>query len=297
MSIYSSSFQKEILNNPNTSLYKICKLISNKSKSVLDVGCSSGYLGQHIKSSLKNISVDGIEIDKKDRNLAKKYLNNVYNLNIEKTKEINKIIKKYDVIIFADVLEHTSKPKEILNELSKKLNPNGQILLSIPNITHQSVILELLSGQWNYENSGILDKTHLHFFDYNEAIKLLEDNNLFINKIDYSIFDLPKQKIVEILNIQGINSTNELIRLLKRSQHKVFQYIISATNYKIPKYKSYINNKEIIKPIENWINDWEIFMKKNENIKIIENELEEIKKSKLYKLWPLYNKIKQILKK
>lgn len=314
MSIYSSSHNLSIFDDHNTSLYKISELIPKKTKTILDIGCSSGYLGQYIKlQTNSNIQFDGIEIDSNDRKIAKKYLDNVKNIDVQNQNKINKITNKYDVIIFADVLEHTINPSKVISNFTKKLNPNGTILISVPNITHQSIILEQLSGQWNYENSGLLDKTHLHFFDFNEIIKIIEENNLYINTIDYSIFDIPQHKISEILNKQGIKNTKEIIILLKKPQHKIFQFIISATTNKPNKYISYIKNIEVLKPISDWINEWEkiwndissdksnktinqLSIQQLKKIQLLESELNSIKSSKLYKLWPIYNKLKSIVK-
>lgn len=304
MSIYSTSHNLTIFEDHNTSLFKIYSLIPSNTKTILDVGCSSGYLGEYIKlHSKKVIQIDGIEIDKHDRKLAIKHLNHIYNIDIQKSTQISKIHQKYDVIIFADVLEHTINPKLVLSNFKDLLNPHGTILISVPNITHQSIILEQLSGQWNYEESGLLDITHLHFFDYNGIVSTIEDNKLYITKIDYSIFNLPQQKIKAILE------NEELIKILKRPQHKIFQFIVSASNNKPIRYKSFINNQEVLKPVSDWISEWELMWKdipvkketetlKNykNKIKKLKRELNVIKNSKLYKLWPIYNKLKFIVK-
>ena len=40
----------------------------------------------------------------------------------------------------------------------------GQVLACIPNVQHYSVLVSLLRGQWEYQEEGLLDRTHLRFF-------------------------------------------------------------------------------------------------------------------------------------
>jgi O-antigen biosynthesis protein len=295
VSIYSKSFQKQIFDDPNTSLSKIYNLINNSPKKILDVGCSGGYLGKYIKQKYPLAKVDGIEINQNDFAQASKVLNHVFNIDIQNQDLVTKLPKNYDLIIFADILEHTIHPEKVLANFLNKLSSHGQVIISVPNITHQSVILELLANQWNYESSGILDQTHLQFFDYHRTINLIEKNKLQIKKIDFTIFDIPTITILETLKKYHIVGSKLIANNLKKNQHQVFQYIISATKDQDPRYQSYNRNFKPLRPIKDWINDWEIIMEKYKNSQLVEKELNEIKSSQLYKLWPLYNKISKLI--
>ena len=66
--------------DPNTPWYKIVSMIPDKSR-VLDVGCSSGNLGEILKKE-KNCEVIGVDIDANDVNLAKQKLNEAYVKNV-----------------------------------------------------------------------------------------------------------------------------------------------------------------------------------------------------------------------
>ena len=52
------------------------------------------------------------------------------------------------------------------------------MLVSIPNLMHNSVIKNLLYGNWTYEGAGILDRTHLSFFTYRDTLKMFEQSHL-----------------------------------------------------------------------------------------------------------------------
>lgn len=90
-------------------------------------------------------------------------------------------LETYDLILLLDVLEHLPDPAETLKKLAKLLSPEGRVIISVPNLAHFSVSLPLLlQRRFEYQQSGILDRTHLKFFVEDTAIKLLNDANLMV---------------------------------------------------------------------------------------------------------------------
>jgi len=128
----------------------------------------------------------GIEIDKESAQIAKKYCKDVIVGDIETMDSLPYPEEYFDVIIFGDVLEHLKDPLSVLKKLKKYLNKNGYIICSIPNIAHIYVRLNLLFGRWEYQDTGILDKTHLRFFTKKTAIKLIEDAEYKIEELYYT---------------------------------------------------------------------------------------------------------------
>ena len=53
----------------------------------------------------------------------------------------------------------------VLERAAAVLAPGGQIIASIPNVAHGAVRLALLRGSFEYTETGLLDRTHLRFFD------------------------------------------------------------------------------------------------------------------------------------
>lgn len=104
-------------------------------------------------------------------------LNKAYNFDIENEKEIEKFEKegqKFDVILMPDILEHLRQPEAILARAHTWLKPHGFIVVSVPNIRHFSVLQMLLRGRWDYEDAGIMDRTHVHFFTKATIIEMIE---------------------------------------------------------------------------------------------------------------------------
>jgi 2-polyprenyl-3-methyl-5-hydroxy-6-metoxy-1,4-benzoquinol methylase len=109
-------------------------------------------------------------------------------------------LKTYDLILLLDVLEHLPDPTETLQKLTKLLNPEGRVIVSVPNIAHLSVSIPLLlQRRFDYQQAGILDRTHLRFFVEGTAIKLLNDANLNVTEALISGIQGPGAKVFNFL--------------------------------------------------------------------------------------------------
>ncbi|MDD5531063.1 MAG: class I SAM-dependent methyltransferase [bacterium] len=148
---------------------------------VLDVGCSSGKMGSLIKQRFGSY-VCGIDISAKNIEIAKKYLDKAFVVDVE--KEFNLDEKEFDVVIFADILEHLYNPLDCIKKFMKYVKPGGYVVLSIPNVANWYVRLKLLLGDFDYESSGILDETHIRFFTFKSIVKMLNNAGLKIEKVN-----------------------------------------------------------------------------------------------------------------
>jgi 2-polyprenyl-3-methyl-5-hydroxy-6-metoxy-1,4-benzoquinol methylase len=104
--------------------------------------------------------------------------------------------EKYDYIIFADVLEHLRCPHEALCNSANLLNKEGCIWISVPNIGHNAVLIDLINDKFIYRDCGLLDKTHISFFTRKSLKKMIRKCNLkiyqqenLINVVDNTEFD------------------------------------------------------------------------------------------------------------
>lgn len=171
---------------------------------ILDVGCNKGYL----KNLSKENNFYGIDFDESDLRLAKKngYVE-VYRVDLNKYEEFYSN-KKFGAIIFGDVLEHLMYPPEVLEYFIKNyLKDNGRIIISLPNVANIIVRFNLLLGKFNYTDSGILDKTHLHLYTTKTAISLIRCAGLKIIKRKFSsnIFGFIIKKIPLLGDLLGFN--------------------------------------------------------------------------------------------
>jgi 2-polyprenyl-3-methyl-5-hydroxy-6-metoxy-1,4-benzoquinol methylase len=81
----------------------------------------------------------------------------------------------FDVVLAGDVLEHLPDPLSVLRACRRALRPGGYVVLSLPNIAHADVKLQMLAGRFPYKETGLLDRTHLSFFTLESVHALLAD--------------------------------------------------------------------------------------------------------------------------
>ena len=169
--------------------YEMIDFIPESSKKILDVGCGSGIFSRELKHKFE-AEVWGIEVDSEAAVLAKKIIDKV--IVGDAFLSVTQVPDSYfDCIVFNDILEHLADPFTLLQNIKNKLNSNGVIVCSIPNVRHFVTLFDLLvKKQWKYTDQGILDRTHLRFFTKKSLIDMF-------NSLDY-----------EILKIKGINGLN-----------------------------------------------------------------------------------------
>jgi methionine biosynthesis protein MetW len=148
---------------------------------VLDIGCATGYFAKELLK--KNCETWGIDNDKLAVNKAIKYCKKAFLVNIDDKKNLPVPKKYFDYIILLDVIEHLLHPEMILEKVKPHLKKGGKIIVSVPNIAHASVRWSLLRGEFNYTTTGILDKTHLHFFTKDSLKNVLKKAGYKIIKL------------------------------------------------------------------------------------------------------------------
>jgi O-antigen biosynthesis protein len=184
----------------------------------LDVGCWTGNLGKKLIKT-KKCTVDGIDfvpevlVKAKGRGYRETYR---FNLNSEPAK-INKIRRRYDCIICADVLEHLVDPRLVLSLLKKKLDKQGVLIISAPNIAFLKQRLELLCGKFDYNPSGgIMDETHLRFFTAKNLQVLCKQTGFKIES--FYGYSLVKNKFFILRYLAKISPTLFAIQFLLKAR-------------------------------------------------------------------------------
>src|SRR5574338_298749 len=160
----------------------ILKNVAPNSK-VLEFGPASGYMTEYLKETL-NCEVHIVEINEQDgleaSQFAKTALIGPVDGDIENYNWTN--IEPYNYIIFADVLEHLYNPWQVLQASTTLLKEDGSILISIPNISHNSVIIDLINGKFDYRELGLLDSTHIRFFTRESLLYMVNYAGLRVEK-------------------------------------------------------------------------------------------------------------------
>ena len=103
----------------------------------------------------------------------------------------------------------------------KLLNAEASLVASIPNVMFFPVMYNLIKNEeWKYEDSGVLDNTHLRFFTKKSIIRLFEESGYEIIKIEgINIKIHDKFRLYQVLN---------LILFNKLKDWKYMQFIVIA---------------------------------------------------------------------
>lgn len=143
-----------------------------KNKRVLDVGCGGGEVGAALKHM--GCYVVGIEKNPELAERASKVLDRVLVGDVENDELLEQVSDTFDVIVFGDVLEHLIDPEAVLRKIRDYLRDGGFVVVSVPNIGYWRARGKILLGKFEYSDSGVFDRTHLRFFTYDSAKRMIE---------------------------------------------------------------------------------------------------------------------------
>ena len=158
--------------------------MDKRNLAVLDVGCSCGGNLMRIKELNPTAECAGIEIAEGPAAIARCF-GEVRTMDLEQLDEAE-WQAHFDYIIMGDILEHLRDPWQVIVNLKQMLKAGGEILASIPNVGHISTIYALLHGKWQYEEAGILDRTHLRFFTKQSVRDIMENAGLKVVYLGHS---------------------------------------------------------------------------------------------------------------
>jgi SAM-dependent methyltransferase len=177
-----------------SSHYWILKFIAEARRPlrILDVGTADGYLGSILRK--EGHYVVGIERDELMARQARFCYHDFHFVDIE-TFEFP-FPEQFDVVLFADVLEHLRDPATVLGRVLPCLKRSGEIIISVPNIANFIIRVGLVLGRFNYTDRGILDRTHLRFFTLSSAKRMLDDCGCKTNALVVS--PVPVQLVIPL---------------------------------------------------------------------------------------------------
>ena len=205
--------------NLNYLLYLSTLVDLKKIENIYDFGAGIGDLGYAIKKKFPNVNLFCTEYDKQCLNILKK---RGYN-----NDEIEKIDKKFDLIITTHSLEHLTDV-EVFNKFYEILKPGGLLFFEIPYCSEE------------YFSGRPYDGPHLLFYTKKSIEKISEKFNFEVFKIDTSSY-----------------SFNEDYKLQKQSQDRYYK-IQSGTTFNLKQVIKKFIPKALLKMRETIVNSKDV---------------------------------------
>jgi len=165
----------------------------NNTNQVIEFGSSYGDTLEEIRVNKKVKNVIGFDLQKpRSKNIS--FFNE--DLNQINFKKYSKLIKKTDLFLFMDVLEHLLNPVYFLKYLAAMQKKGSYLVISCPNFKSIRMLFAYIKGQLPKEKYGYFDETHLHWFTEKQLTRILTKNSYKVEKIS---FIYSKNKILALI--------------------------------------------------------------------------------------------------
>lgn len=156
--------------------------LPSQPKRLIDIGCGEGLFGEAVKALYPDCETWGVEPTAEIAARAATRNDRIVQSSLEDAAELPE--GYFDAVVMNDVLEHMLWPETALAIAKRILLPEGKLILSLPNVQFLLNVLDLVvRNDWEYRDSGILDRTHLRFYTTKSATKLLERNGFRVDQI------------------------------------------------------------------------------------------------------------------
>lgn len=197
---------------------------------ILDVGAGRGGLGGALQAL--GYKVCAIESNEHAAQEAGLRVDKVLYLDIENMDEIQKQLgnKKFKYIIFSDVLEHFFDPLQILKSYLPLLEDEGKLLISLPNAVNWLNRLRFMLGMFNYELTGVMDRTHIRFFTFKSAKKLIEASDCIVERVDSTPF-ITRAFLPIIKTILNKDNNNNAKSIMESPYYKLYKKYVYPLEY------------------------------------------------------------------
>jgi SAM-dependent methyltransferase len=145
---------------------------AGQKKRVLELGCHTGNLSRWLQA--QGCHVVGVELNAAALDRARPFLVDAHNANLEDEALWRALaVHRFDIVLAMHVLEHLIDPWAALRRIVDVLADDGELIVGLPNVCSAASRFDILCGRFRYSKTGVMDKTHLRFFDQVSARELL----------------------------------------------------------------------------------------------------------------------------
>ncbi len=206
---------------------EVLSFMKNNYANVVEVGSSSGALALAYRQINPQCHYVGIEIDEHYAEVSKQHCNEVIYGNVEKLpNDVFKKLGNAQCWVFADALEHLYDPWQLLRRIKSNASAGVEVIACIPNAQHWGVQSTLNSGNFFYQDSGLLDRTHIRWLTRITILDLFQANGFQVVEMISRLFNQPSEAmsaaIRQMAQASGIDPDMALQDAIP------FQYVVRA---------------------------------------------------------------------
>ncbi len=140
---------------------EMADLLPARYQTVLDIGCAEGAFAKTLKPGSEIWGIEPVAA------IAQKAAGNMTRV-LQGTFETVRDqlpLNYFDLVTCNDVIEHMSDHETFLTQIRAHMKPDACLVGSLPNIRFYAPLYDLVfNGEWQYQDMGILDRTHHRFF-------------------------------------------------------------------------------------------------------------------------------------
>jgi 2-polyprenyl-3-methyl-5-hydroxy-6-metoxy-1,4-benzoquinol methylase len=192
---------------------------------VLELGTGPGTVTRILHG--KDCKVTGVEIDDEAITLCRPFCERIIQGDLTSLTWLQALKgEQFAAIVIADVLEHLANPQVLLEQLPALLEPEGFLLISLPNASHLSILACLLNGVFPYQTKGLLDNTHLRFFGRKDVGNLLNASGFMWQR--WETVELPPAQSELNAYWLGLNDVDRTFLQQRTVDGMVYQHVVKA---------------------------------------------------------------------
>ena len=158
----------------------VLRLFLPTDRTVLDLGCGAGANARILRE--RGLVVDGVTASESEGVSAERWCERVFVHDLEcgLPPELG---PNYDVVLASHVLEHLRQPDALLRDIRRILGARtSRLIVAIPNLLFYKNRVALFFGRIEYQDAGLMDRTHYKWYTYESCQRLLESGGFQVER-------------------------------------------------------------------------------------------------------------------
>jgi 2-polyprenyl-3-methyl-5-hydroxy-6-metoxy-1,4-benzoquinol methylase len=140
---------------------------------LLDIGCGAGYFVREARKA--GYDAEGVEFSAEAAAFGKREWN--LPITVGNAQDVGFTEKSFDVVTLWHVLEHLSRPADMLATVQRLLRPNGVLVLTVPNFASPQA--RFFKANWYH----LEVPRHLYHFDPDSLRRLLAKQGFRVDRV------------------------------------------------------------------------------------------------------------------